>query len=193
MEKFSHVDFDVYVLMSHQYWMSFLLKHQWNTEWAFVQKHDMSTWEKYLKRSKMTVVMVTEKIAPLCISVFSKKLKNIYQIEMIWYLIVVNIINRTYYDHFVIQNFSSGVEKYITHSLHSLGIFLTREENFVCLGGSVIISFHHSLGFYMFGMIRQKYSNFPDLTLCYSLGVGRSWCCQNWAGHAWRNWSRKCQ
>ena len=130
----------------------------------------------------------------LCVfQYFSKKLKNLFQIEMIWYLIGVNIINRTYYDHFVIKNFSSGVEKYITHSLHSLGIFLTREENFVCLGGSVIISFHHSLGFYVFGMIRQKCSNFPDLTLCDSLGVGRSWCCQNWAGHAWRNWSRKCQ
>ena len=42
----------------------------------------------------MTVAMVTEKIAPLCISVFSKKLKNLYQIEMIWYLIGVNIINQ---------------------------------------------------------------------------------------------------
>ena len=50
---------------------------------AFVQKHDMSKWEKYVKSSKMAVAMVTEKIAPLYISVFSKKLK-IY-IKLKWF------------------------------------------------------------------------------------------------------------
>ena len=63
---------------------------------------------------------------------------------MIWYLIGVNTINRTYYDHFVIQNFCSGVEKYITHSLHSLEIFFNTRREFcmsVWLCNYILLSF----------------------------------------------------
>ena len=127
MEKFSHVDFYVCFEESQVMGVIFYLNNE------ILSELDMSTWEKHMKRSLLLWLHKKIIIAPFCIWVFSKKLKNTYQIEMIWYLIIgVNIINRTYYDHFLIQNFSSGVEKYITHSLHSLEIFFnTRREFFM--------------------------------------------------------------
>ena len=50
---------------------------------------------------------------------------------MIWYFIGVYIINRTLHGRLEIQSFSSHVEKYFTHSLHSLmKYFSTLEEKF---------------------------------------------------------------
>ena len=73
-----------------------LYKHQWNTKWAYMQKHDTFTCEK------ITVAMVTDKNRTFPCFTLKKKILKWND----WYFVGVYIINKMLHGFLETPNYS---------------------------------------------------------------------------------------